>query len=234
MFGFGKKATALYGENYRHIADRDDWDAMNRELYAKVIEGWPSNGLAAITNSHGGQRGLPIPFLRIPAGLDPKIRAVFSGFRNKHFDKIFRLAGKRSPHFADCYQVKRLGLPDNSLVYLVEHRNGEDRTILVFGGERLRGKLEERLASVSEIVANSGRGAQAAPEPAPAKAETADGDGEWARQPLPAKKLVAKAHDAHLEAREAWLEARIGELNYKQRVELTHIQGELKRRAHVR
>ena len=49
--------------------------------------------------------------------------------------KIFAKAIKdKYPDIADCYRVRNLGLPNNALVFLIEHYNGLHRTMLVFGG----------------------------------------------------------------------------------------------------
>src|SRR3970040_425824 len=75
MFGLSKREAAmpdtsrlsrpLYGENYMHQTDREDWDVMNRELFAEVIEGWPTNAIALISNTNLGNSDLRVPYMRL-------------------------------------------------------------------------------------------------------------------------------------------------------------------------
>ena len=133
---------AMYGENYTHLTDRDDWDALNRELFAQIVQRWPRNALALISNYHGGGFDPKNPYLRLSSELDGEFRDLFTGFRMEQFDKIFQLSESYKPDHTDCYRVKNLGLPNNCLAFLIEHRDGRRRSMLIFGGERLKGQLE--------------------------------------------------------------------------------------------
>ena len=250
MFGLGKverlmftrsKPHMLYGENYQHQTHREDWDALNRELFAEVIEKWPINAVALISNSNLGSTSLSSPFIRLQPEVDPELRKRVIAFTNEYFQKIFELAKDKYPDVADCYRVRNLGLPNNALVYLIEHFNGQYRTMLVFGGTRLRGKLEQRLEVVNQILAN---------EPlSPKKGEGEDGSADAAagaaapertrahkpEEPpgftLTNMRSILTASEGQLVEREEWLEARVGNLDYRQRVELEKIQAELRRRS---
>jgi len=237
----GKRSRPLYGENYMHQTDREDWDLVNRELYAEVIEGWPTNALALISNTNLGNSDLRVPYMRIQPEIDPEIRKLITLFTNEHFAKIFEMAKDKYPDIADCYKVKNLGLPNNALVYLIEHRGKPYRSMLVFGGERLKGKLEARLEVVNSILSNVPLKPDAEKGTEPGKSGAA---GSSARTAVPAAsgtgeppgfsftnmRSILSAGEDQLMAREEWLEAKVGKLDYRERVELEKIQAELRRR----
>ncbi len=134
MFGNGSTGVFLYGENYQHISQRDDWDALNRELFSEVIGPWTTNGVAVISNLDWGDSPLEPPRMMVQTQLDPAMKRVLLEFRKEDFERIFELAAGKFPDVSDCYRVRNLGLPRNSLVFLVEHADGVRRTMLVFGG----------------------------------------------------------------------------------------------------
>ena len=242
MFGLSKREAAmpdtsklsrpLYGENYMHQTDREDWDVMNRELFAEVIAGWPTNAIALISNTNLGNSDLRVPYMRLQPEIPAEIRALVTEFTNEHFRKIFELAQDKHPDVADCYKVRNLGLPNNALVYLIEHRTKPYRSMLVFGGERLKGKLEARLEGVNSILSNEPLKPDATP------AET--GEAAGAAAPAGSKeppgfsftnmRSILSADEDQLVAREEWLERKIGNLDYRERVEMEKIQAELRRR----
>ena len=235
MLGWLRKKSRSYGERYLHESDRTDWDRVNAELYTQVIQDW-ANGVALISNTYDGRNDLVGPYVRLAPVIDPAIREELRGFTNAQFDRIFQLVERRKPAVADCFRVKKLGLPNKSLVYAVQHSQGPQRTLLVLGGERLKGRLEERLVRVNEILGRES-------EPGPAAAPMADGDaGEPAAAPsgaspggepppLGSPRAVAKAASEQLSRREEYLDARRETLAYNQRIELERIQDELKRRS---
>jgi len=227
-----KLARPLYGENYMHQTDREDWDVMNRELFAEVIEGWPTNAIALISNTNLGDSDLRVPYMRLQPEVPAEIRALVTAFTNEHFGKIFELAQDKHPDVADCYKVRNLGLPNNALVYLIEHRAKPYRSMLVFGGERLKGKLEARLEVVNSILSNM----PLKPDSTPAKpGESPDsaapaGSNEPPGFSFTNMRSISSAGDDQLVAREEWLEAKVGNLDYRERVEMEKIQAELRRR----
>jgi hypothetical protein len=204
-----------------------------------VIEKWPANAIALISNSNLGHMNLPSPYVRLQAAAEPEVRRAVLSFTIEDFARIFELAKDKYPDVADCYRVRNLGLPNNALVYLIEHYNGAPRTMLVFGGTRLKGKLEQKLRVVNDILSN---------EPLPGKPSGKKDDegprpsGPEPRRPAPRAsqeppgftltnmRSILNANDDQLLAREDWLEARVGQLDYRQRVELEKIQAELRRR----
>ena len=222
----------LYGENYMHQTDREDWDAMNRELFAEVIEGWPANAIALISNTNLGNSGLRAPYIRLQSEIPPEIRSLVTEFSNDHLRKIFELAQDKTPDVADCYKVRNLGLPNNALVYLIEHRTKPWRSMLVFGGERLKGKLEARLQVVNAILNNLPLKPDSAPAKPGAAPDAADPAGS--KEPpgfsFTNMRSISSADDDQLVAREEWLERKIGNLDYRERVEMEKIQAELRRR----
>lgn len=242
MFGFGKQELAmitrprsmhsLYGENYQHQTNREDWDQLNRELFSEIIEKWPVNAVALISNTNLGQTQLASPFIRLQPDVDREIRSLVIGFTNDHFAKIFELAKDKYPDLADCYRVRNLGLPNNALVFLIEHYNGQHRTMLVFGGTRLKGKLEQRLDVVNQILANEPltpkKRVESDDEPEPRKPHGPEGPPGFT---LTNMRSILSASENQLLEREEWLEARVGTLDYRQRVELEKIQAELRRRS---
>lgn len=247
MFGLGRvelpmvmrsKPLRLYGENYQHQTHREDWDQVNRELFAEVIEKWPVNAIALISNSNMGRSDLQAPFIRLQPEVDTELRKLVIAFSNDHFQKIFELAKDKYPDISDCYRVRNLGLPNNALVYLIEHFNGHPRTMLVFGGTRLRGKLEQRLEVVNHILSNLPLAPRkpGEAEEAPA-AQVAHRRGHAHRDEEPPgftftnMRSILNASESQLLEREEWLEMRVGQLDYRQRVELEKLQAELRRRS---
>lgn len=225
MLKLSATSNPLYGENYPHITDRDDWDNLNFELYREVIESWPSNGLALLSNSREGNTHLRRPHLRMGRDVDGAVRDMIERFTNDHLVEIFRRAADKMPDVSDCYVVRNLGLPNNALVYLVEHRKGGHRTLLVFGGARLRGRLESRCARIADILGREAR------RPGQREAELQGMGPQGPPEPLSTLKSVTTASDAALNAREFYLNRQRDDLRYSQRVELERIQTELRRRA---
>ncbi len=235
MFGWLRKKSRSYGERYLHESDRTDWDRLNAELYTQVIQDWV-NGVALISNTYEGRSDLAGPYVRLAPAIDPAIREELRGFTNTQFNRIFQLVERRKPAVADCFRVKRLGLPNKSLVYAVQHSRGPQRTLLVLGGERLKGRLEERLVRVNDILGRDS-------EPEPPAAPKAGGDpvesaaapsGEspgGEPPPLANPRVIAKETSEQLSRREEYLDDRRDTLAYNQRIELERIQDELRRRS---
>jgi hypothetical protein len=175
--------------------------------------------------------------MRLQPEVDRELRKMVIAFTNEHFTKVFELAKDKYPDLADCYRVKKLGLPNNALVYLIEHYNGQHRTMLVFGGTRLKGKLEQRLEVVNQILANepiTRRADEATPLPGSGTTPERH-QGQRPEEPpgftLTNMRSILTASEAALTEREGWLESKVGHLDYRQRVELEKIQAELRRRS---
>jgi len=227
-----KRTNHLYGENYEHITDRDDWDQLNRELFEDIIEKWSANGVALISNAAGGKAPLEKLHVRTGPEVPRDVAGVIWGFTRDSFDAIFARAAERVPEVSDCYRIRNLGLPNNSLVFLIEHRDKARRTMLVFGGPRLRGQLERNLERVSELLGGR-RPPATAPgghRPAPAQGAATSVAAGAVPAAFPTSSAVKAASTAALEAREDYLDARREGLDYPKRIELEKIQAELRRR----
>lgn len=225
MFGFGKKKhKGPYGSNYQHIAARSDWDVLNRELFYEVMDKWPSNALALITNTRNHDSNLSRPYVQMRSDVDPDMGNVVNGLSSEQFNKIYQLAKKSKPENTDCFRVKNLGLPNNSLAFLIENSKGQYRTILVFGGQRIKGELEKRLELVTTILSAKARGKSAEQVQAAATA-SATATAAYSNDGA-----IREADTNDLIAREEFLEDKKDQLDYAKRVEFGKIQAELKKR----
>ena len=228
MFGLFSKKSKLYGSKFQHITSRGDWDVMNRQIFGEVVEKW-NNGIALLTNNYGGQSNLPKPNVRIQPDLHDGVKQLIQALSNEQFNKIYHLARNAKPNNTDCYVIRNLGLPNNALVYLIEHTNHINRTMVVFGGERMRGKLEEKLSLVSKLLTSKGKAKSAIKHERAAPAETANpADTNYGNN-----FAMKSATDKQLVRREEFLEA-LGNLDYSKRVELEKIRAELMQRSHRR
>ncbi len=227
MFGWlRRRKRGLYGSNYQHIAHRSDWDVLNRELFYEVIDKWPTNALALITNVRNHESTLDKPYVQMRTDRDPDIRALIGRMNNEQFNKIFELARTYRPERTDCYRLKNLGLPNNSLAFLVEHEGGDYRTILLFGGARVKGELEKRLEHAGRIISAKPRG-RTADEAQAGRDAVANATAPFAND-----SAIREAAENALLAREEHLQPHVAQLEYRERVELAKIQQELKRRKH--
>ncbi len=232
--GLFNSTRALYGENYRHDTARNDWDALNRELFNVVIEKWSSNGIALITNSLQDRCPLPTLHVRVRSGLAQDVAQVVVALRPAQFDEIFARAAQKRPDVSDCYTIRNLGLPDKSVVYLIEHQDKARRSLLVFGGTRLRGQLERRLQPVNEILDGTMSAPRhAAPAPPAGTSDTSPKSEHGAQTPptYTTNKGLRAASDRDLVLREVYLDAHLASLDYRQRVELNKIKAEMLRRS---
>ncbi|MBI4082579.1 MAG: hypothetical protein HY423_08210 [Candidatus Lambdaproteobacteria bacterium] len=149
-------------ERFIHDTDREDWPTLTSELYRRVIENCPF-GVAMITRTR--DRNLTRLEVRVNPDFEnedvPKFIRRY--FRISHYDGIFHAVEglvKEGPH--DLYKIvgPKLGLPLHSLIYRIEHHRREElKALLVFGGERLEGQMENRLRTVMEIMESPVRGA---------------------------------------------------------------------------
>ena len=227
---FGTETRHRYGENFTHLTSREDWDQLNRELFFSIVDRWRP-ALALLTNTAGRDAPLPIPRAMLRRDLDLPVEQLIKGLSPEHFQEIFTLAKKKQPDLSDCYRVTNLGLPDHALVYLIEHKDQTRRTMLVFGGERLKGDLEKNLTLVSEILNKT--------EEVPAQIPPAEAEKQLPAKALETEKIppsfsrkfaMRKASLDDLEARRDYLSERRNRLDYKQRVELQALLVELAQR----
>ncbi|MBI4082577.1 MAG: hypothetical protein HY423_08200 [Candidatus Lambdaproteobacteria bacterium] len=138
-----------------HVTEREDWPTLSAELFKLVIANC-TFGVAAITKIQDGR------IRRLELKVNPDFpneeipRFIRRNFRIGHYDGIFHsVEGLEQEGAHDLYRIvsPKLGLPMNSLIYRVEHKAREDlKALLVFGGERLEGQMENRLRMVAELM----------------------------------------------------------------------------------
>jgi len=143
--------------------NRKDWDLVVKELFAKVVDGVPF-GIGVVSKE------------KTLLGYSVRYR-MNNGFTNKsvqnyirknlnaaRMDKLFsndQGLGKGAAGGVFRVEGENLGLPKNSLVARVEQQeNSSHRAVIIFGGERLEGKLEMRLEKLAEILTGTTRTAQ--------------------------------------------------------------------------
>jgi hypothetical protein len=134
---------------------RSDWDALTREIFARVIHGCRfAIGVVARQDGAGGELGYrlnqeyPNPDLIgfVHKNLGPETFAAF--FPARHGLRLDKRRGLLV--VAD----ERLGLPKGTIVCPVAHAFESGREALVlFGGERLEGQLEDRLVTLEAVLA---------------------------------------------------------------------------------
>ncbi|MGK5092291.1 hypothetical protein WDW89_09820 [Deltaproteobacteria bacterium TL4] len=159
MFEWFRKRSTSKGclkGNYQHSTSRDDWNEVLEELYDQVIVRW-KHGLAVISKT--GEHGEISPNItfRIKGTLGLDLKSMIKQMSHSHFEKIFAMAQRQSPDISDCYGVKKLGLPNNCLVFLMEHAGDSNikRAMLVFSGPVLKKDLEKQLEKVNIILSNA-------------------------------------------------------------------------------
>lgn len=163
MFGWLKKKKNA-GYHYRHHTNRQDWENSLNEIFDEVVSDW-QNCLAVISNTT--QNGVNDKIgsvserltFRVKQGLDGSLQNAIRSLTAKEFNEIFAMEQRKKPDVSDCYMIKNMGLPNNSLVYLIEHTRSEKKTkkaILVFGGPYLKKDLNKRLEMVSSILKRAG------------------------------------------------------------------------------
>jgi hypothetical protein len=142
-------------ERFNHRTFRTDWDALVRELFARVVDGCPfAVGLFTRDDSWGVPRMREM--LNFNGGQDQMLYYVRRHFKRKHYDHIANSLEGLAPHERfDLYKIVSpgLGLPLNSLVYKIEHYSEPDlKAVIVFGGERLGGQMEVHLKLTAGIL----------------------------------------------------------------------------------
>ena len=154
MLGFFKKKS-LYGANYPHLTQRTDWDALSDQLFDQVIQPFKS-GLAVL--SFQGDLSSQISS-RIKPSIPEELRDFIRQFSVEHFRNIFSLAAQQEPEVSDCYVTRNLGLPNNSLVFLIESQASKNkepaRILLVFGSPYIKQDLDRHLGLVSQYLKSS-------------------------------------------------------------------------------
>jgi hypothetical protein len=147
---------------FTHKTFRTDWEALLRELFARVVDGCPfAVGLFTTEATRGA------PTLRgwynYGAGRDDTADYVRRRFKRAHYEQITgSLEGLTPDERFDLYKIvsSGLGLPLNSLIYRIEHyQDPQRKAIIVFGGERLEGQMEVHLKLAGSILEQPERSA---------------------------------------------------------------------------
>ena len=114
------------------------------------------NGLAVISNTAkqgSDPRGEVISKLsvRVKSSLAWELRSMIQDLERENFDKIFQLTQKQSG--TDVYSIKKLGLPNNALVFPIHSQiTSGKKALLVFKGPFVQEQLTKTLENISEIL----------------------------------------------------------------------------------
>ena len=145
---------------------RSDWEKFVPELFNRVIvgcrfgigvvsvdKGLFSRSLKFMINQDFPESGIDA-YVRKNLTLD-HVDMFFQGGGGTSIDSQNRLVKITGPG---------MGLPMNSLIAPIENRaNRKLRTIVIFGGSRLEGQLEARIASLDEFLGRDGAPAASGP-----------------------------------------------------------------------
>ena len=137
---------------------RSDMDALALEIFRRVVSGCPfCLGVVSLEKSLFGKS------LKYRLNQESSVPGVADYIRRKF--KVGDLAAlfKGAPELESIgkYQLIRVksnnfGLPVNCLVALIEGKGSDARAIVVFGGERLEGRLEGKLDILDSLLASDG------------------------------------------------------------------------------
>ena len=155
------------GMNYNHSVERTDWEFFLDDIFSDVIGNW-RNGLGIISDTKKANRddiaGIPFAGLtyRISEKISPQVAPAMKLGRET-FERIFELCRRKEPDFADCYYVKKLGLPNNSLVFPIVGPQ-KQRALIVFGGQHISRDLTLRLGKLNRLMKSNAQKSIAIPE----------------------------------------------------------------------
>jgi hypothetical protein len=145
-------------ERFTHKTLRTDWDVLANQIHARVIHQVPF-ALAVITRNATLLRRRLVVRANEYYPIQDAVRFVRKQFRVSHYDAIIRSADGLVPDDRyDMYKVvdAKLGLPLKSLVYVIQHAENKDLTmLLIFGGERLEGQIEFNLETLEKILVSN-------------------------------------------------------------------------------
>jgi len=209
--------NGIYGANYKHHTSREPWSPVIVDLFYKIINPWNTNGIAIAANTFGDKNYPDKPFIRIRDGLEGKLKESLSkGFRREHFDEIFSLAQRKRPDEHDLYKVTRLGLSNNSYVYLIAHADEVSRAMLIIRGPWKPVDLRTKLTTINGILEA---------ETKDEYIQESDDHRQLATRQFRSKVEAFSAPMERLEARANLLEEKGDDnLHYDQRYELEWVQ----------
>lgn len=164
MFGFLKRG--LQGREVtrppRRITARTDWETLNREIYARVIEG--GKFCVGIVSAGDG----------MPGQLKFRMNQEFPGkqvtdyirtrFKPPQFDSIMATrAGLAVDGKYGLFKVTsdKLGLPLKCMVMpITSTANSNLKSLLIFGGEFLENQMATRLGALDNLLGRGERSAK--------------------------------------------------------------------------
>jgi len=157
-------------ERFTHWTTRDDWDALMRELFVRVVDGCPfAVGLFTHEVNRGSRRLRAM--LNYNGGQDKALDYVARRFKLRHYQHIAESLEGLEPHERyDLYKIvsRGMGLPLYSLVYRIAHFVDPDcKAIVVFGGERLGGQMETHLKFAAGVLEQPTKTRASGSAPAP-------------------------------------------------------------------
>jgi hypothetical protein len=164
-------------ERFNHKTFRSDWDALLRELFARVVDGCPfAVGLFTRDARFGAVRLRSM--LNYGGGKEQMVDYVLRHFKLGHYQHIAGSLEGLAPHERfDLYKIVSpgLGLPLNSLVYKIEHYSNPGlKAVIVFGGERLGGQMEVHLKMTAGLLEQPAKSRAAASALAPGEPRYAE------------------------------------------------------------
>ncbi|MDH5752586.1 MAG: hypothetical protein OEZ59_09245 [Deltaproteobacteria bacterium] len=138
---------------------RKDWDKLVTQIFAAVVAKVPF-GLALVSREKT-LLGAKIRYRINPTFPNAKIGDyIRSRLDEKTFGRIFSSnEGLESSGIRGVMKVvsDKLGLPKNSLICRLNNSNDSRfKAIVVFGGERFGGKLEQRMENLVELIKEGG------------------------------------------------------------------------------
>ncbi len=153
MFGLKKKKQ--YSYSYEHSTKRNDWENALEELLVEVV--CPARcGVAIISNTSKtssddavGENFGKLNF-RIKNQLPPALSKQIRSLSTQQFAQIFAAQDKLKPVIFDCYKMKNLGLPNNTLVYFIEQNH--KKALVVFAPPILQRELIRLVQRISDIL----------------------------------------------------------------------------------
>lgn len=156
MFGFLKKSVGG-GEITRpprRTTSRSDWETLNREIYARVIEGGKfCIGIVSVGDGEPGR--LKFRMSQDYPGKDV-VEFIRTQFKPEQFEHIMTSRDGLSvnqKYGLFIVASKKLGLPVNSMVMPVTSTaNPKLKSLLVFGGQFLDTQMATRLESLDGLL----------------------------------------------------------------------------------
>jgi len=156
MFGFGgkKKKESQQGQLNFLRTNSADIDSVAGEIYRRVVD----NCLfcLGVVSTEKGMLGQGVKYrmnqeFSAPAAVDYVRRKL----KPAQFGNLFGgISGMAQIRGMNLYRVQNpdSGLPVNSVIALIEGANSNARAIVIFGGERLEGKLESKLSILESVL----------------------------------------------------------------------------------